>query len=75
MLLLASGEIAAAAGEECLQDREQLKHQRIDVAVLGHPARKGLEPKQQVFPHGELGNDLPALGHIANPNPSPPMGR
>ena len=75
LLLLTAGEVAAAAAEELLQDREQLENDRIDVTVAGQAARQGLHAEQQVFAHRELGNDLPALGHVADAPPGAAVGR
>ncbi len=42
--------------------------------VLTQAAGQGFETEQQVFAHRELGNDFPALGHVANATAGPLVG-
>ena len=43
--------------------------------MAGQAAGAGLQAQAQVVPHRQLGNDLPPLGHIADPRPGPLVGR
>jgi hypothetical protein len=44
------------------------------VAVAADASLAGLKAKQQVFAHRQLGDDLPALGHVADTHPRPLVG-
>jgi hypothetical protein len=72
---LTAREVAAPAIEKLLQDREELEHHRIDVAIPGQATGQGLHAQHQVLAHRELGNDLPPLGHIADATPGPLVRR
>ena len=43
--------------------------------MAGQAAGAGLQAQAQVVPHRQLGNDLPPLGHVADPRPGPLVGR
>ncbi len=72
LLLLAAGEIAAAAVEEFLQDREQVEHpaRRCRHRRLG----RGEGAEHQVFAHRESRQDAAALRHVGDAGPGPLMG-
>jgi len=67
LLLLAAGEVAAAAVQHLLEHREQL------VQLLGHGRAAGLggQAHLQVLGHREATENLAALGHIAQPQAHP----
>src|SRR4029077_4049712 len=71
LLLLAAGEIAAAAREHRLQYREEREHVLGDIAVLALERTKaGLE----VFLDGEQWKNLPPLRHQTDAAPRPFIG-
>ena len=72
LLLLAAGEVAAAAAEHGFQDREQLEQLVGDVALAarGSRGKAGLE----VLAHGQQREDLAALRHVGDAAPRPLVG-
>ena len=62
LLLLAAGQVAAAAVQHLLEHREQLEQFLRD----GGAARLGGQPHAQVLLHREAGEDLAALRHEAD---------
>ena len=74
-MLLSATEVTTFALEELLEDREQIENQRVDVAVLFQAPGQGLHAEQQIFLDRHLGNDVPALGDIADTRPGPLVGR
>ncbi len=74
LLLLTAGKVAAPPVEELLQHREQLEHQRIDVAMAADATGPGLQTQQQIFPHAELSDDISPLRHVADATAGPLMG-
>src|SRR5262249_49283314 len=63
LLLLAAGEVAAAAPEHGLQDREQREYVVGNVAVV---ALERAESRSQVLFHRQQRKDLAALRHEAD---------
>ncbi|MOA16901.1 hypothetical protein D3C78_1371340 [compost metagenome] len=64
MLLLAAGQIAAAALFHLQQYREQLVNERWH--FLRFATGKTRQAHQQVFLDGQAAEDLPALGYVGN---------
>src|SRR5690606_13532868 len=64
LLLLAAGEVAAAAVLHFLEHREQL----VDELgyFLGLAGAEARQPHQQVFLHGQSREDFAALGHVGD---------